>query len=453
MIDQAAELGRFKFRRDLGLLFNPRSGQYHRLENDVAVAMYELAARGESTDAIVRQIASEYDASEDVVRSDFIEFMSTISSDDAQSCDWYGVDKGFRDPLGFPLRLEVELTALCNWGCGFCYNVWKIDPSMTEEEARVASRALPSKHIPKESAFQLLRECERNGCYVIRYSGGETMLHPDFMEIMRFGGALGLFQVVFTNGHYLTAAKARELAAANVRTVLISLHGGPKTHAELAAHDKAYEVATRAIDHALEAGIEVVVESTLVKDNLGQIVDIMNDVYARGVREFRVMRYVGTGRMDERYSVPIEVIEPLMLQIRERVQGDLTGMRIGWPCGQKFCTSKEDLPLADSDPTLAVRFEQLTGHCEAGLVWGSVSYDGQLRNCPHSNVYFGSVEEGMADAWKALTAAVAAVVAPRASCSGCSVGAVCRGGCHLSHFLASPVLPVEAQRRVGAPGR
>ncbi|MEW2491880.1 SPASM domain-containing protein [Streptomyces sp. NPDC048411] len=88
-----------------------------------------------------------------------------------------------------------------------------------------------------------------------------------------------------------------------------------------------------------------------------------------------------------------------------------------------------------------MRKSQLVGHCESGLVWGSVSYDGQLRNCPHSNKYWGNVGSlSLAETWPTLTKAVSSDLAPREGCSSCGVLEQCRGGCHLSKFMDHSVL-------------
>ena len=148
----------------------------------------------------------------------------------------------------------------------------------------------------------------------------------------------------------------------------------------------------------------------------------MRDVYSHGVREFGVMRYVPTGRHDDRYGIPVTVTMPLIERIDALVREECPGMSVAWPCAQKLCTSDTDSPLRSDDPTLGLRMSQIVGHCESGIVWGSVSFDGKLRNCPHSNAYFGAlVQQPLAQAWPTLTDAVHTAVETRPSCAGCAV--------------------------------
>jgi len=430
--------GHYRYRADLGLVFDYVKGIFHRLEDGVATDIVSRIFEGDTIDGILAFMLEEYDVDPVVLHRDIGDLISNLNPlrNDIAESGWYTVDKGFTEPLGFPLRLEMELTSLCNWNCGFCYNVWKIDPTMTDKEVRQQIKAFPQKHLPKDLAFKILDEAEQNGCMIMRYSGGEPSLHPDFMEILKYGGEKKMYQVLFTNGHFVTEKEAALFRQYNVRTVLISLHGDKSTHNTLAGHAKAYEKAKSAIAYCLAEGIEVVVEATLVQDNLPGMLDIMRDIYRDGVREFRVMRYVPTGKNDEAYAVPQSQMIPLMAEINTLIRFECPGMKVGWPCGQKFCTSSEDAPLAQTDPTMDLRFSQLTGHCESGLVWGSISFDGKIRNCPHSNVYFGHVgQEGILAPWQKMTEKVMEAITPRSSCSGCHVLSTCKGGCHLPKFI------------------
>ncbi|WP_280491972.1 radical SAM protein [Nocardia asiatica] len=443
----AAALSQLRYREDVGLVFDPRTGTFHRLRNQSAQEMAALMFSGATDTTVIDQVATRFRVDPARVAADAAALVATLTApaapaasdeDRRRRASLAGLDKRFDAKLAFPLRLEIELTAVCNWACGFCYNVWKIDPAMSDAEIRRAVKDLPDKHIPTDLAKRIIDECAERGCFVMRYSGGETLLHPDAMDIFDHGGRAGMYQVVFTNGHFITAERAHRLSAANVRCVLVSIHGDRDTHNRLTGHPRAYNKAITAMRLLQDAGISVVAEMTLVQGNLDGALDVMRDVYSLGVREFGMMRYVPTGRHDDRYGIPVSVTMPLIERIDALVGSECPGMTVAWPCAQKLCTSDTDAPLRADDPTLALRTSQLAGHCESGMVWGSISHDGQLRNCPHSNTYFGSLrEQPIAHAWPQLTDAVHAAVATRPSCAGCVVADACRGGCHLPSFFAS----------------
>lgn len=443
---------KLKYRRDLGLLFDSSVGRYHRLRNSTAKHIIDGLFQGHQAEQVVTDIATHYNIESSRARADMQDLCSELARNIGvaelphQGDSLVEIDKRFAHIIEFPLRIELELTAVCNWNCGFCYNVWKIDPNMSDAETRLAVRSLPTKHLPIASAKRILDECAANGCFVVRYSGGETLIHPDALEIFEYGGSLGLYQVVFTNGHFVNHDIAKRMSKANVRCALVSLHGDRAQHNSLAGHKFAYDRAINAMRVLLAEGIQVVAELTLVAENTDSLLDVIRDVYNIGVREFGVMRYVPTGKNDEHYGVPVDVTMPMIERVNALTRDECIGMRVAWPCAQKLCTSDKDTPLRSDDPTLALRLSQLVGHCESGIVWASVSYDGQLRNCPHSNVYFGHVGAEFGDvsnSWPRLTNAVHKAVASRPSCDGCSAAEVCRGGCHLGSFFSQNPVSVS----------
>lgn len=424
-------LNDMKLRKDLKVLFNPANGQMHRLDDMGVLFAEEL--QNKSFDKAINDLSIQFGVSKEIIEKDLLEFKSLVSKDDYEVD--FDIEKRHDDVLSFPLRLEIEVTSLCNWNCGFCYNVWKIDPDLSDKEVKQQIKLLPQKHLPKEEIFKVLDEANEKGCFTIRYSGGETLLHPDIKEILDYGGSLGLHQTVFTNGHFINDSMIEKFKKNNVGTVLISLHGDKTTHNFLTGHQKAYDRAVLAIEKLSDAGIDVVTELTLVKGNVENLKKVVLDAYERGSKFFSVMRYVPTGKDDEKYAVNYdelpELIETLDKFILEK--GDIN---IAWPCGQKMCLSDNDNAVEEINPLFKKLDQQFTGSCESGVTWGSISFDGRVRNCPHSNVYFGSIKEkSVEEIWKKMTTEVHKVLEPREGCVGCSFLSKCKGGCHLEHFF------------------
>lgn len=423
-----------RYRSDIDLAFDHRRGVYYKPQNDVARDIFRLLALGHPPEQVAEILADEYDAPASEILTDL-----HLALDNSQLLrrDWQGLEKFDHGALTFPIRMEMELTALCNWNCGFCYNVWKIDNELTGQALRDYVKSLPNKNMNTALAKSMLDYMAERGTFIIRYSGGETMLHPDFWEIIEHGAGHNFYQVVFTNGHFVTRDAAMRLRENHVGTVLISLHGDRETHNQLTGNRLAYDKALTAIRNLKDAGVEVVVEATLVQANHDRILDEFESIRSLGVTEFRLMRYVPTGKNDTSYAVTKDKLPNIMLDIEHRQRfGLLNETHFGWPCGQTFCHSDTDAPISSDDPLNLTRLEQLEGHCGAGRVWASISYDGRLRNCPHSNVYFtsGSATD-LAAGWRTLSQAVAEATSPRTTCSGCTFTNSCKGGCHLSHFI------------------
>lgn len=149
------------------------------------------------------------------------------------------------------------------------------------------------------------------------------------------------------------------------------------------------------------------------------------------------MRYVPTGKDDEKYAVKYNELPELIKNLDSFINKK-SDINIAWPCGQKMCLSEKDNPVTFKSPIFEKLDKQFTGSCESGITWASISFDGKLRNCPHSNVYFGDVSQNdIASLWKTMTKKVHEVLQPRSSCSGCQFLSKCQGGCHLEHFFDS----------------
>ena len=82
-----------------------------------------------------------------------------------------------------PTRIELELTELCNLKCSFCYNSQK--PIVSDKYKEIIKR------LSEENVLEVV------------LTGGEPMMHPQFIEIL--DATTGLFSKVMiqTNGTYI----------------------------------------------------------------------------------------------------------------------------------------------------------------------------------------------------------------------------------------------------------
>ncbi|MFA5779098.1 MAG: radical SAM/SPASM domain-containing protein [Elusimicrobiota bacterium] len=126
---------------------------------------------------------------------------------------------GFHDYLSpeFPSQIIVENTELCNYACVHCPH------HSFEKSGKYSGRNLDLALHKK-----LIDEIARDGigyCRYIRYAAlGETLLHPNFIEMVEYAGKhSGVPLNITTNGLLLTEGKARRLLDAGVNTFDISI--------------------------------------------------------------------------------------------------------------------------------------------------------------------------------------------------------------------------------------
>jgi hypothetical protein len=112
-------------------------------------------------------------------------------------------------------RLDIELTERCNNACLHC--------SVARPAGDLEAKA---REWPEERWKALLGEAAALGCLVVRFTGGEPLLRPDFEEIYRHARQLGLRVMLFTNATLLTPRLARLLRdVPPLETVEVSIYG------------------------------------------------------------------------------------------------------------------------------------------------------------------------------------------------------------------------------------
>jgi MoaA/NifB/PqqE/SkfB family radical SAM enzyme len=126
---------------------------------------------------------------------------------------------GFYDYLSpeFPSQIIVDVTELCNYACIHC-------PHHIFEKSSKYSGSNLAIELHKKLINEIASDGKGN-CRYIRYTGlGETLLHPNFIEMIEYAGKhAGVPINVTTNGLLLTRDKARKLLNAGVNTFDISI--------------------------------------------------------------------------------------------------------------------------------------------------------------------------------------------------------------------------------------
>ncbi len=152
---------------------------------------------------------------------------------------------------------QWHITHCCNLRCRHCY----------QEEYQ--------SHTERDRLFDILEQItqyiKQRGCSCqINLTGGEPLLHPQFLplaqEIRRRGFRLG----ILTNGTLINETWAQELAALRPIFVQISLDGTQKTHDAIRGAGN-FRKALQGVDLLKQQGIRVLVSFTAQKSNYRQL--------------------------------------------------------------------------------------------------------------------------------------------------------------------------------------
>ena len=172
-----------------------------------------------------------------------------------------------------PFQVLVQVTNRCNMRCSFC-GFWP-------------NGVAPRLELTVADYQKVAAELAQIGTFLVSVEGGEPLLRPDIVEIVRAFGQHHA-PVLYTNGTYVTGEKARALYQAGVTQVGVSIDFADAVrHDAKRRLDGAFEQAWRAVDilkaEAPHGGAQVHVMTILMKENQDDVEQLLQMSAARGV--------------------------------------------------------------------------------------------------------------------------------------------------------------------------
>jgi MoaA/NifB/PqqE/SkfB family radical SAM enzyme len=105
-----------------------------------------------------------------------------------------------------PLLVQIIPIRRCNIDCGYCNEYDKV-----------------SAPVPADILQRRIDKLAGIGTSVVAFSGGEPMLHPDLDQLIRHIRSRGMMAGLITNGYFLVPKRIRELNAAGLDFLQISI--------------------------------------------------------------------------------------------------------------------------------------------------------------------------------------------------------------------------------------
>src|SRR6188768_4520675 len=136
-------------------------------------------------------------------RNDTINLLSKLTPNRAWNgirvLSSYYISKWFKKPVqwGYPISISFEPTTSCNLRCPEC-------PS----GLRAFSR--PTGMLEKDFFARTIDDIHKQLLYLIFYFQGEPYLNPEFLSMVKYASAKGIYTATSTNAHYLTDEVARK---------------------------------------------------------------------------------------------------------------------------------------------------------------------------------------------------------------------------------------------------
>ena len=182
-----------------------------------------------------------------------------------------------------PRLIAWELTRACPLACKHCRAAARQEPSADE--------------LTTDECRRLLDNIASFARPIIILTGGEPMLRPDVYDIAAYARDLDLPVVMAPCGVLIDDEAAAKIAASGIRKISISLDGATAdSHDAFRGVGGAFDSALRGIEAAKRAGIGFQINTTITRDNLGELAAIRDLAITLGASVFNPFLLVPTGR-------------------------------------------------------------------------------------------------------------------------------------------------------------
>jgi len=262
----------------------------------------------------------------------------------------------------------------------------QITISITEEcPNRCIHCALPDTDnkasLSPEEVNSVIDQATRMGTTMIIFDGGEPMVHPDLVEMVRYVDPDKAVATVFTSGTGLTPEKAASLKDAGLFAVNVSLDSPHiDEHDRMRGRSGVFEDALAAIKNSLEAGILVNIYVVLSPMNVGDLKEFYMLAVEMGVHELSFYEIVPTGRWIDHEN-----------DVLSRDDHKTFDSFVRW--------AKEDGRVR----VFAIPHVMESTGCFAGRRWLHITPQGDVLPCACIPIPYGNIkEESLKTIWKRI---------------------------------------------------
>ena len=219
------------------------------------------------------------------------------------------------DRFGRPVRgLRISITSSCDLNCFFCHGE--------------GSDAGSNKIMTPGEIERIVRVAMSFGIDSVKLTGGEPMMRPDILEIVKRLGRLGLSDLSMTTNGFRLADLAEDLRRLGLKRVNISFHSTkPERYARITGlrleeaerrHGKLIEAIRKAVRVGFNpVKLNVVVVKGVNDDELDELVSFAESIGGSSEMVVQLIELVGCGLAQgimESYYFDLSKLEKLVAE-------------------------------------------------------------------------------------------------------------------------------------------
>jgi len=311
--------------------------------------------------------------------------------------------------LAAPETIHFSVTGRCDQACAGCFY-----------SARPGSN-VSAEHAPWELFERVVREAEKARVFQIALGGGEPLLHPRVVEMVRLSREHRLVPNLTTNGNRLTRDLAVALKEAGLGQVQISLNGA--TEATNARTRPNFRSAMAAIEVCRQVGLHFGVNFLVTRSSLEELPTVVNLGRRLGAASINLLRPkppTTAGDWLARESLNAAGYRKVARILRQ-VSSHQPSVRI---------TLDASLTFLLTDRTPEQLYRSGVWGCCAARKFVTILQDGAVLPCSHVRWSDASINDGLMQAWResrvfALFRTQEETM--RGQCAGCAYLELCKG--------------------------
>lgn len=169
------------------------------------------------------------------------------------------------------VSLKIELTSQCNLRCQHCY----LECSASYQNANILPYALVSKVLEQYAELKGLQ---------VTFTGGEPLLHPQFVDILHRARQLDLSVSVFSNLTTLNDVLLKQIQQAKISCIQTSIYSLiPQVHNSITGYSNSFMRTMGSIKKLIDSNVTVRISCPVMKNNLSSCLDVYQWGTERGI--------------------------------------------------------------------------------------------------------------------------------------------------------------------------
>jgi heme b synthase len=296
-----------------------------------------------------------------------------------------GGQGGPQSAIGNPvsgLRLVAwEVTRRCNLNCAHC--------------RAGADRGPYPGEVERSKCIEILEQISRVGNPIVILTGGEPLLREDVFDLAACGTRLGLRMVMATNGTLLTPSHVERMKQSGIKRISISIDGADKyQHDHLRKVSGAFNGAMRGISLLKEAGLEFQINTTVTRENVEQIKEILDLAVHLGAAAHHIFLLVPTGRAKEMVNQQIDAQEYEELLHWFNHMKDKVDLQLKATCAPHYYRILRQEARAKGEEVCYDTYglDAVTRGCLAGTSFCFISSTGIVQPCGYLELNCGDLK-------------------------------------------------------------